>query len=94
MSRQTDSCVQGHVPLMELPPLSPGIQARVMEEAEVVETVRRGWSGGTEEETQRLNSPILLVPSRHITNEQLDSVSLIKKTNVEKRLFFYSSTTS
>ena len=34
-------------PLMELPPLSPGIQARVMEEVEVVETVRRGWSGGT-----------------------------------------------
>lgn len=32
---------------MELPPLSPGIQARVMEEVEVVETVKRGWSGGT-----------------------------------------------
>lgn len=32
---------------MELPPLSPGIQARVMEDVEVVETVRRGWSGGT-----------------------------------------------
>lgn len=38
----------GRVPLIELPPLSPGIQARVMEEVEVVETVRRGWSGGTE----------------------------------------------
>lgn len=36
-------------PLIELPPLSPGIQVRVMEEVEVVETVRRGWSGGTEE---------------------------------------------
>lgn len=45
--------VQGHVPLIELPPLSPGIQARVMEEVEVVETVRRGWSGGTEEETHK-----------------------------------------
>lgn len=34
-------------PRMELPPLSPGIQVRVMDEAEVLETVRRGWSGGT-----------------------------------------------
>lgn len=41
---------QTHSPLMELPPLSPGIQARVMEEVDVVETVSRGWSGGTEEE--------------------------------------------
>lgn len=31
-----------NIPLMELPPLSPGIQARVMDEVEVVETVRRG----------------------------------------------------
>lgn len=30
------------IPLIELPPLSPGIHARVMEEVEVVETVRRG----------------------------------------------------
>lgn len=30
------------IPLMELPPLSPGIHARVMEDVEVVETVRRG----------------------------------------------------
>lgn len=35
------------LPRMELPPLSPGIQVRVMDEAEVLETVRRGWSGGT-----------------------------------------------
>lgn len=41
------TALQGHLPLIELPPLSPGIQARVMEEVEVVETVRRGWSGGT-----------------------------------------------
>lgn len=33
---------KGFVPLMELPPLSPGIQARVIEEVEVVETVKRG----------------------------------------------------
>lgn len=51
--------VQGHVPLIELPPLSPGIQAKVMEEVEVVETVRRGWSGGTEEETQRVNGSVI-----------------------------------
>lgn len=38
------------VPRMELPPLSPGIQASVMDDAEVLETVRRGWSGGTREE--------------------------------------------
>lgn len=41
---------EGVIPLIELPPLSPGIQARVMEEVEVVETVRRGWSGGTADE--------------------------------------------
>lgn len=44
----SDCCTVGtkslvrSVPLMELPPLSPGIQARVMEEVEVVETVSRG----------------------------------------------------
>ena len=38
------------VPRMELPPLSPGIQASVMDDAEVLETVKRGWSGGTREE--------------------------------------------
>lgn len=38
---------------MELPPLSPGIHASVMEEAEVLDTVRRGWSGGTAEERKR-----------------------------------------
>lgn len=45
---------KSHAPLIELPPLSPGIQARVMEEVEVVETVRRGWSGGTEDKAQKL----------------------------------------
>lgn len=48
--RVLSRAAQSHSPLMELPPLSPGIQARVMEEVEVVETVSRGWSGGTEEE--------------------------------------------
>lgn len=38
------------IPRMELPPLSPGIQASVMDDAEVLDTVRRGWSGGTREE--------------------------------------------
>lgn len=38
------------LPLMELPPLSPGSQERVMEEEVVLETVSRGWSGGTREE--------------------------------------------
>ena len=52
------------LPLMELPPLSPGIQVRVMEEVEVVETVRRGWSGGTEEDTQRVNHTIMTVLTR------------------------------
>lgn len=41
VSLVTESLVRS-IPLMELPPLSPGIQARVMEEVEVVETVRRG----------------------------------------------------
>lgn len=34
-------------PRMELPPLSPGIQERVIEVVVVFVTVRRGWSGGT-----------------------------------------------
>lgn len=33
---------------MELPPLSPGIQDRVIDVVVVLVTVRRGWSGGTE----------------------------------------------
>lgn len=33
---------------MELPPLSPGIQERVIEVVVVFVTVRRGWSGGTD----------------------------------------------
>lgn len=32
---------------MELPPLSPGIQDKVMDVVVVLVTVRRGWSGGT-----------------------------------------------
>jgi len=32
---------------MELPPLSPGIQERVIDVVVVLVTVRRGWSGGT-----------------------------------------------
>lgn len=35
-------------PRMELPPLSPGIQDRVIEVVVVLVTVRRGWSGGTD----------------------------------------------
>lgn len=57
--------VQGHSPLIELPPLSPGIQARVMEEVEVVETVRRGWSGGTAEETPRVNTSAIPLCKRY-----------------------------
>lgn len=57
--RREERGAQGHSPLIELPPLSPGIQARVMEEVEVVETVRRGWSGGTAEETPRVNPSII-----------------------------------
>lgn len=30
-----------------------------MEEVEVVETVRRGWSGGTGNQTQRVNHSII-----------------------------------
>lgn len=62
MSTQEERQIYGfplknYTPLIELPPLSPGIQARVMEEVEVVETVRRGWSGGTEDEAQNLIIP-------------------------------------
>lgn len=78
--RQEDSVVvQNHVPLIELPPLSPGIQARVMEEVEVVETVRRGWSGGTEEETQRVNRSIIpaLKKSRFFLRREKQSLLLM-----------------
>lgn len=34
-------------PLMELPPLSPGIHDNVIDVVVVLVTVRRGWSGGT-----------------------------------------------
>lgn len=36
------------LPRIELPPLSPGIQERVIEEEVVLDTVSLGWSGGTE----------------------------------------------
>lgn len=58
------------VPLMELPPLSPGIQARVIEEVDVVETVKRGWSGGTvQQDTHRLmgNLPFNIQQSSFFT---------------------------
>lgn len=35
------------VPRIELPPLSPGIHERVIEEDVVLDTVSLGWSGGT-----------------------------------------------
>lgn len=34
---------------MELPPLSPGIHDNVIDVVVVLVTVRRGWSGGTED---------------------------------------------
>lgn len=34
-------------PLIELPPLSPGIHDNVIDVVVVLVTVRRGWSGGT-----------------------------------------------
>lgn len=37
-------------PLMELPPLSPGVQVTVIDVMVVLVTVRRGWSGGTEDD--------------------------------------------
>lgn len=36
-------------PRMELPPLSPGIHDNVIDVVVVLVTVRRGWSGGTED---------------------------------------------
>lgn len=57
LRRETEKNIQKHKngkkrktvrPLIELPPLSPGIQERVIEVVVVLVTVRRGWSGGTE----------------------------------------------
>lgn len=42
-------------PLIELPPLSPGIHDSVIDVVVVLVTVRRGWSGGTVEEKQSLH---------------------------------------
>lgn len=39
-------------PRMELPPLSPGIHDNVIDVVVVLVTVRRGWSGGTEDGTK------------------------------------------
>ncbi len=39
-------------PRMELPPLSPGIHDNVIDVVVVFVTVRRGWSGGTEEKAK------------------------------------------
>lgn len=41
------------LPLMELPPLSPGIQDSVMVVVVVLVTVRRGWSGTTSMTVER-----------------------------------------
>lgn len=42
-------------PLMELPPLSPGIHDNVIDVVVVLVTVRRGWSGGTEDKQGALH---------------------------------------
>lgn len=46
---------------MELPPLSPGIQERVIEVVVVFVTVRRGWSGGTEGENTDKDKRYLII---------------------------------
>lgn len=69
------------LPLIELPPLSPGIQVRVMEEAEVLETVRRGWSGGTVRKSHQLlvekvNPVAMMEVLRAMTGRTGPSISL------------------
>lgn len=43
------------LPRIELPPLSPGIQERVIEEDVVLDTVSLGWSGGTRQKIVKKN---------------------------------------
>lgn len=50
----------GVSPLIELPPLSPGIQDRVMDVVVVLVTVRRGWSGGTTRTKLHFMSQVLI----------------------------------
>lgn len=56
--RDTVRCAASHPlivrlsPRMELPPLSPGIHDNVIDVVVVFVTVRRGWSGGTEDRTE------------------------------------------
>lgn len=52
------ACVRAAVslsPRMELPPLSPGIHDSVIDVVVVLVTVRRGWSGGTEDKQSLLH---------------------------------------
>ncbi len=67
-------------PLMELPPLSPGIQERVIEVVVVLVTVRRGWSGGTEaKKTHQVQVAGVKIC--------ISEASICKKVDIEKQFF-------
>lgn len=72
-------CVCVCSPLMELPPLSPGIHVRVMEEVEVVETVSRGWSGGTEEGNTHTQISVKQTVCKRCCNKVLNLLYLAPK---------------
>lgn len=57
-------------PRMELPPLSPGIHDNVIDVVVVLVTVRRGWSGGTEEKSKVQSSCLLVKIQCILYNKQ------------------------
>jgi len=66
----THTSTSTHTPLMELPPLSPGIQDRVMEVVVVLVTVRRGWSGGTGGGKKHKREKKSRTQNCHVTTQQ------------------------
>lgn len=69
-------------PLMELPPLSPGIQERVIEVVVVFVTVRRGWSGGTDgQNTDKIKHNLI----RLFINVSFDFISNIQTRMKNKK---------
>lgn len=69
-------------PLMELPPLSPGIHDNVIDVVVVLVTVRRGWSGGTVNSTMKQNVTTQNVCDilSHVSRLRITSIILVKNT--------------
>lgn len=84
-------------PLMELPPLSPGIQDRVIEVVVVLVTVRRGWSGGTEEKkTDRAHKWLIIKTSlsrKNVTEKLISANKVCECLNTNPQVQHIQNTT-